>query len=352
MAALSFNERIEGLLIGTAVGDALGLPAEGLSRARIQRRWRDGWRMRLVLGRGMVSDDTEHAVMVAQSLLSCSNDAVKFRQRLGWKLRWWLLPLPAGVGFATARAILRLWCGIPASHSGVRSAGNGPAMRVAAIGSFFAWDAERRREFTKAATRLTHTDERAEIAARAVVEASAWITRQEKPLEEFLPALFELSSNEEWQGICDKVAQAQSAKLSVEAFADSLGLKSGVTGYAFHTVPVALYSCLRHPKDFREALSAVLSCGGDTDTVGAIVGALMGAAVGKSNIPSEWRNGIIEWPRSLRFLERLAGRIADVAQGRTDATEMPFFWPGLLPRNLLFLGIVLGHGFRRLLPPY
>jgi hypothetical protein len=28
------------------------------------------------------------------------------------------------------------------------------------------------------------------------------------------------------------------------------------------------------------------------------------------------------------------------------------FWPGLLPRNLLFLAAVLAHGFRRLLPPY
>jgi hypothetical protein len=31
---------------------------------------------------------------------------------------------------------------------------------------------------------------------------------------------------------------------------------------------------------------------------------------------------------------------------------LPLFWPGLLPRNLLFLLLVLGHGFRRLLPPY
>jgi len=328
------------------------LPAEGLSRGRIQRRWRDGWRMRLVFGRGMVSDDTEHSIMVAQSLLSRPNNAIRFQQRIASKLRWWLLALPAGVGFATARAILKLWCGVPASRSGVHSAGNGPAMRVAIIGAFFAWDAQRRREFAIAATRLTHTDERAEIAARAVVEASAWIVRQERPFKEFLATLFQLSSNEEWQVICQKIAHAQSTKLSVADLADNLGLKSGVTGYAFHTVPVALYSCLRHPDDFREGLSAALSCGGDTDTVGAIVGALMGAAVGKANMPSEWRNNIMEWPRSLTFLEQLAGRVADAAQGKTHAGELSFFWPGVILRNVLFLCIVLAHGFRRLFPPY
>ena len=352
MAVLSFKERIEGLLIGTAVGDALGLPAEGLSPGRIRRRWRDGWRMRLFLGRGMVSDDTEHATMVAQALLSNRDDASAFQRQLAWKLRWWFLALPAGVGFATARAIIKAWCGMPPSRMGVHSAGNGPAMRVAVIGAFFASDPERRRQFTIAATRLTHTDERAEIAARAVAEAAAWMVRQEQPFDQFLPTLFGLSTNEEWRAVCQRIAHAQSGKLSVADFAHHLGLKNGVSGYAFHTVPVALYSCLCHEGDFREALTDALSCGGDTDTVGAIVGALMGASLGKANIPSEWRNNIIEWPRSLGFLERLSDRLADAAQGKAQAVEVSLFWPGLPLRNLLFLCIVLGHGFRRLLPPY
>ena len=44
---LSRLEQMEGVLLGTAVGDALGLPAEGLSPRRIARRWRGDWRMRL-----------------------------------------------------------------------------------------------------------------------------------------------------------------------------------------------------------------------------------------------------------------------------------------------------------------
>ena len=53
-------------------------------------------------------------------------------------------------------------------------------------------------------------------------------------------------------------------------FAASLGLTNGVTGYIYHTVPVAVYAWLRHYGDFRVTLEAVLDCGGDTDTVGAI----------------------------------------------------------------------------------
>lgn len=55
-----------GVLLGTAVGDSLGLPAEGMSRQRIRARWGGVWRHRFLFGHGMVSDDTEHALIVAR----------------------------------------------------------------------------------------------------------------------------------------------------------------------------------------------------------------------------------------------------------------------------------------------
>ena len=85
-----------GVLLGTAVGDALGLPAENLSPESIQLRWKGEWRMRLVFGRGMISDDTEHTLLVAQALLSHPRDAAAFQRSLGWKLRWWFESLPGG----------------------------------------------------------------------------------------------------------------------------------------------------------------------------------------------------------------------------------------------------------------
>ena len=135
------------VLLGTAVGDALGLPAENLSPERIRKRWKGDWRMRFLFGRGMISDDTEHTLMVAQALLRHPNDAEAFQRALGWKFRWWFAGLPGGVGLATAKACLRMWVGIPASKCAVASAGSGPAMRSAIIGAYFADDPVRRREF-------------------------------------------------------------------------------------------------------------------------------------------------------------------------------------------------------------
>ena len=104
---LTIQERTLGLLLGGAVGDAIGLPAEGLSAERIARRWPGEMKHRFVFGRGMISDDTEHAVMTAQALIVAAGHVENFRRCLAWKLRWWFLGLPAGVGLATARACVR-----------------------------------------------------------------------------------------------------------------------------------------------------------------------------------------------------------------------------------------------------
>lgn len=166
-SSLSIQDRIAGLLLGTAVGDALGLPAEGISQKRIARLWRGDWRMRLVFGRGMVSDDTEHTIMLAQALLAAPDSAEHFQRLLARKLRWWFLGLPAGVGMATAKACIKLWLGLSPRRSGVWSAGNGPAMRCAIIGAFFPNDPKKRHDYVAASTRMTHTDPRAEIASLA-----------------------------------------------------------------------------------------------------------------------------------------------------------------------------------------
>ncbi len=151
---ISFEDRLRGTFIGTAVGDALGLPAEGLSRKRVARLYPGPWRHRFVFGLGMISDDTEHTILVAQALLRRGSKPEAFAHCLAWKLRWWLPGLPAGIGLATLRSILKLWLGFPPSRSGVYSAGNGPAMRSAILGACFATDPESRKP-----AEISHTRE-------------------------------------------------------------------------------------------------------------------------------------------------------------------------------------------------
>jgi ADP-ribosylglycohydrolase len=57
----------------------------------------------------MVSDDTEHTCMMAQSLIVSSGEVSTFTIDLAWRFRFWLLGLRAGIGYATLKAILKLW---------------------------------------------------------------------------------------------------------------------------------------------------------------------------------------------------------------------------------------------------
>jgi ADP-ribosyl-[dinitrogen reductase] hydrolase len=160
------------------------------------------------------------------------------------------------------------------------------------------------------------------------------------------------ADNAEWRAQVAALEVALRQNHSVEEFAARLGLEKGVTGYIFHTVPVAVYAWQRHFGDYRATLNAVLSCGGDTDTTGAIAGALAGASVGEKGIPVDWLQGVREWPRSLRVMRVLADRLAEAGETQMPRAPVTYFWPGLMVRNALFLLVVLLHGFRRLAPPY
>jgi ADP-ribosylglycohydrolase len=351
------------VLLGTAVGDSIGLPTEGLSPGRAARLFPGRWRQQLYLGSGMVSDDTDHTVFVAQSLLAHPDSASGFLRRLAWCLRLWLFSLPAGIGFGTLRAILRLWIGISPNRSGVYSAGNGPAMRTAPIGAFFAERDDMLEAYVEASTRLTHSDPKALTGALVVARLVAWCVREalvDRPDSQvFLGLLRVAGDDREWQTLVDAVAEAVSTDLTVEALAESLGLSRGVTGYIYHTIPVVVYSWYRHFGDFERTLTSVMDCGGDTDTTGAIAGALAGAVVGDEGIPRDWVSGLRDWPRSPRLLLRIADRLdhtieeeAEVEPQVQHAGPVRYAWPALILRNLFLLVLVLLHGLRRLAPPY
>lgn len=348
------RERFAGLLLGTAVGDALGLPAENLSAEKIRRRWGGEWRMRFIFGKGMVSDDTEHTLMVAQALLSHPNDAAKFQRSLAWKFRWWFLGLPGGVGLATARACLKLWMGFSAGCGAVASAGSGPVMRSAIIGAFFAEEPGKRKDFVLASSHLTHRSWQADAAALAVAECAALtMTNNGQPDVSFLiPILKDLSPEPEWQRILSTFDASLRKRQSVQEFAHGLGLERGVSGYSLHVAPVAIYAWMRDGADFRTALVSALNCGGDTDTVGAVVGALAGASGGNRCIPDEWLDAIVEWPRSRPVIERIADRLTKQKSSGQPMGSVGYFWPGQILRNLLFLVTVVIHGFYRLIPSY
>ena len=237
-----------------------------------------------------------HTCMVAESLCQCPQDADAFARCLARRLRWWLLGVPAGIGFATLRAILYLWLGFSPQRSGVFSAGNGPAMR-SAISLVLAFD-----DLAPAGTASSIRPRSSRIpiprrtcGALAVALAAEWVRKPRAGLppvdfcrqHRSLPGY---SRSDE----CDALIAAGRSRVWPSGASNANRLrKRSVPAHAgcpaTYTAPFQLCSTscwLTRPRDFRKAVSAVVRCGGDTDTTGAIVGAIVGSAVGRAGLPA------------------------------------------------------------------
>ncbi|MFN0135569.1 MAG: ADP-ribosylglycohydrolase family protein [Phycisphaerae bacterium] len=344
--------RILGCLLGCAVGDAIGLPREGLTVARAARLFGPPpLRHALLFGRGLCSDDTEHLVMTARALCISNGDVTVFTAALARDLRCWIATLPAGVGFATLRACLKLCIGMHPPHSAVRSAGNGPAMRAAIIG-LAARDDSHLFALADASATITHSDPRAIDGARIIALAARRSSRNEMSSDRaaLIDELAAHARDPEFRELLITAAAALRAGNSPSEFAAARNWHRGVSGFINHTVTAALLCWLAHPGDFRGAVESAVTLGGDTDTVAAITGSLVGCELGPAAIPQEWTDRLIEWPRNVDWMRRLAAALSESINSRRRVAAPAMHWPRTIPRNAFFGATVLLHAARRLLP--
>ncbi len=336
-------------LLGGAIGDSLGLPYEALSARRAQRWSRGALNHRFLFGRGMVSDDTDHTVFVAQALLRSGGNVDRFRATLAWRLRCWLLSLPAGIGFGTLRGILKLWLWM--KRSGVGSAGNAPAMRSSLIGCYFADDSSARRAHVAASALLTHSDPRALAGALAIAETAARITRgewrqQPTPLA-FAQAVTEVSDDARWHALQPLLAEACASQSPTQLLRERLHVQRAVPGFVMCSVPFSLLAWYEGHDDYARTLQLCVDAGGDVDTHGAMAGALAALVCGEAGILAAWIRGYADWPHGQRYLRQLANALEDPQSPCSTR-----FSPALFLRSPLFITAVAAHGLRRLLPPY
>lgn len=324
-----------GSLLGGAVGDMYGLPYEGLSPQRVAKLFTPNHLTLIPMLGGMVSDDTDHAVMTVQAFIASGGDPKRFKTALKRRLMLWLAHLPAGIGMATGRSIFKMYLGVDiwGGRTGVFSAGNGSAMRASVLG-VLCEDLADLKTLNHISTTLTHTDPKAEHGSY-LVALLAWIEAHHAEWDDeavwtFLschvdPELWILSSTYTPNG-------------------------RGITGYIYDTVPAVFWAWRTYRHSPTEGMAWLIRQGGDTDTTCAIFGGIVGINhhTSLTAIQGHWCEPVIR-PAFLLQLSEQAKQVK-----RTQTPQRPHAFGGVrtLLRNLVFLGVVLLHGFRRLLPPY
>ena len=308
--------RAYGALAGLALGDALGMPTQAMSPEQICAVY--GRITGLVDGdasqpyapgmpAGSVTDDTEQALLVASLLVRgrgtssgrVALDAGEFAHAL---LDWEDSMIERGsldlLGPSTKAALERVRAGEDPLSVGGAGTTNGAAMRVTPIGIVVSTaDPEAFADAVWSSCQVTHATRQgfqsAALVAAAVSMGIDWDTPSASDITALLwKALTYVDSLPErgaWTPDPDVVAATRRAmQLAVNPASSSLEClveQVGTSVASAHAIPMAFALLARNPSP--QALLDAANIGGDTDTIGAIAGAILGAALGEQVLPAD-----------------------------------------------------------------
>jgi len=288
-------------LYGLAIGDALGMPTQMLSREQIQARYGQllGFEPGaaddpLTAGRpaGSITDDTEQALVLARHLVRHAGrvDAAGFaRDLVAWEDDMRARGSIDLLGPSTSRAVSAVLDGVSVAEAGRYGTTNGAAMRVTPVGIVArSTDLEALVERVVEASRVTH-DTGVAIAGASAVAAAVSAGLDGATVRDTLPiairaaavgrdrghwvAAADVSRRIEWAiGLADASHAERSIDDVVELVGTSLATQE--------SVPAAFAILALYPEDPWRAVLSAASLGGDTDTIAAMVGAVAGACGG------------------------------------------------------------------------
>lgn len=358
----SVNDRIEGVLLGTAAGDALGAPYEfqpprGPELPVVMEGggpWEPGeW-----------TDDTSMAVAIAEIAATGADLREDHAQDILVKRWYGWSRTSKDVGIQTRNVLAtanrageitaeRCRTASRALHEQTgRTAGNGSLMRTAPVALAYLDDEEAMVEAARAISELTHFDPDAGDAA--VLWCSAIRHAVLTGLLDVRIGMRHIPAERQslWQERLDTAEAGRPADFPHNGWVVS-ALQAAWCAIATTPVPQDNPEAGTYRADhLRLALDAAVRAGFDTDTVAAIAGGLLGAAYGASAVPVQWRTLLHGWPGiRAHELVALAGTVARKgAADRFDGYAGQRF--GVLAPHPYDAQVLLGDvGALRSLPP-
>ena len=275
------EDKVRGALYGVAIGDALGGPLEFMNAEQIKQKY--GGRVTEMVGGGWLSlmpgettDDTAMTLAVCEGIMENSSAPI---EPIGRRFIEWVNTAPKDIGMTCARsistALANLAAGMAAEmawkKAGIntaienndRSGGNGALMRT--IGTALAYeDEDDRANYTTRIAEMTHYDDLSSDICRYYADAVHHFIKDERD-----------------------AGVRTLDMMSVYGFGSCVN----PSGWVQDSMECA-YLAFTTETDFENALITAVNLGGDSDTIGAIVGGLAGAYYGYDAIPQRWIEAI------------------------------------------------------------
>lgn len=341
VAASSRRERcFEGMLLGCAVGEALAVARNRLSRRRAFRLLgRTPLRYQFAAGRGIPSDRTHGLLITVQAMLQSRADHRSFGRHLRNRINWYRLGMPFRSLF---RAITNFQADSEADAM-PRELAADPLIRAAAI-SLMIQGNQHANRWIETSTKQSSLVEIAPELAMLVGNAIQIAQRADPSNLNVTPsaALECLIAETESQRVKNQLIKlrdplAKNKSLSVTAA--TFGWIDGIPPKMDAIAIMAIYAWLRHFSRLRLAVEHTVLLGGESCAVAALTGALSGATLGKRAIPSEWLDNLTFFPHDKPWRKNLVSRVKDWPHGVEDiqqANAQPSQVTGQLVRNCVF----------------
>jgi ADP-ribosylglycohydrolase len=311
--------RARGALYGLAIGDALGMPTQLLSRAEIIERYGGmltgfepappGHPIAAGQPAGAVTDDTEQAVLLGRLILDGPLEPREFAAAL---VRWEQSMAERGsldlLGPSTKRAVDAVLAGTPPEEAGRYGDTNGAAMRIAPVGIGARTNLI---DQVVAASRVTHNTSIA-LAGAAAVAAAVSAGIDGASVADVIPlaaaAARAAAGRGHWVAGADVAARIEWAITLVEGRteAEAAELIYTLVGTSLATqesVPAAFAVLAVLPDAPWRACLLAASLGGDCDTIAAMAGAMAGACHGVAAFP----------PGAIAVIDAQGLRLAELA---------------------------------------
>ncbi|THF62263.1 ADP-ribosyl-[dinitrogen reductase] hydrolase [Pseudothauera rhizosphaerae] len=261
-------------MLGLAIGDALGATVEFMTPREIAAQYKVHDRIRgggwLRLSPGEVTDDTTMSFALGRAWLAAGR--APSAEQCAEAFDAWMRAKPVDIGNTVRRGIVRWRTHGTAQAQPSNDAGNGGAMRClpAALATFGAPE----EEVVSAAltqARVTHHNPHTDLATMALVRM--------------------VHAALAGRGLGGVLAWAHALVAEQPDFAFRTKRCENPTGYIVDTMR-AVCQAIDTNDGFAAVLIDVVNRGGDADTTGAIAGMVMGALVGETALPAEWRRAV------------------------------------------------------------
>lgn len=288
---------IQSLIFGQAIGDALGLASEFMTKEEVKRFYPNGIcvyediiqdRHRSLWQKGAWTDDTDQMLCILDSIIE--NKAIDLTD-IAKRFVLWKQTNGVGIGRHTLnvlsigdyvenpfKASELIW-----SMSRKQSAANGAIMRTAILGCWNYTDWEDVKSNTENVCKLTHYDPRC-VGSCVII---TYIVHRCLTNQEILKSDILCIANEYDSHIIEYIELAYQNNVEVLALDEQ-----GKIGYTLKTMSAALWA-YNYSIDFYSGLRNIIEQGGDADTNGAVAGALLGLKFGLNTIPKHLIDNLV-----------------------------------------------------------